>query len=407
MALTDTAIRNAKPTEKPVKLTDGGGLYLLLKPNGSRWWRLDYRYGGKRKTLSMGVYPEVGLKEARNKRDECRKLLAADVDPGENRKALKASKIEQASNSFEVVSREWFSRQSTGWAKGHADKTIRRLERDLFPWLGHRPIAEITAPELLLALRRIEARGVLETAHRALQNCGQVFRYAVQTGRAQRDPSSDLKGALTPWKPKHYPALTEPQKLAVLLRSMDGYQGNLITRSALRLLPLVFVRPGELRQAKWAEIDLHTAEWRYTVTKTNTPHIVPLARQAVEILEELHGLTGRSVYVFPGLRSHERPMSENTINAALRYMGYDQETMTGHGFRAIARTLLDEVLGYGPHIVEHQLAHGVKDPLGRAYNRTKHLPERIEMMQAWADYLDRLKFGAEIIPFNKQTKLQP
>lgn len=398
MALTDTAIRNAKPTDKPVKLTDGGGLYLLLKPNGSRWWRLDYRFDGKRKTLSMGVYPDVGLKDARAKRDEARKLLANGIDPSENRKAQKNARSEQAANSFEVVAREWFSKYSPGWAKGHADKIIRRLERDIFPWLGNRPIAEITAPELLQSLRRIEARGVLETAHRALQNCGQVFRYAVQTGRAQRDPSGDLKGALAPWKPQHYPALTEPSKLAELLRSMDSYQGNLITRSALRLMPLVFVRPGELRQAKWEEIDLDTAEWRYTVTKTNTPHIVPLATQAVEILKELKELTGRSVYIFPGLRSHDRPMSENTINAALRYMGYDQQTMTGHGFRAIARTLLDEVLGYEPHIIEHQLAHAVRDPNGRAYNRTKHLTERRKMMQAWADYLDKLKAGAEIIP---------
>lgn len=397
MALTDTAIRNAKPADKPTKLTDGGGLYLLLKPNGARWWRLDYRFGGKRKTLSMGVYPDVGLKDARARRDEARKLLAADVDPGENRKAVKATKVEQGANSFEVVGREWFAKISPSWAKGHADKIIRRLERDLFPWLGSRPIAEITGPELLQTLRRIEARGVLETAHRALQNSGQVFRYAVQTGRAQRDPSADLRNALTPWKPKHYPALTEPPKLAELLRSMDNYQGNLITRSALRLLPLVFVRPGELRQAKWEEVDLDNAEWRYTVTKTNTPHIVPLATQAVKTLKELHDLTGRSVYVFPGLRSHDRPMSENTINAALRYMGYDQQTMTGHGFRAIARTLLDEELGFEPHIIEHQLAHGVKDPLGRAYNRTKHLPERRKMMQQWADYLDKLKIGAEIV----------
>lgn len=400
MALTDTAIRNAKPTEKPVKLTDGGGLYLLLKPNGSRWWRFDYRFDGKRKTLSMGVYPDVGLKDARNRRDESRKMLANGIDPSENRKSQKNARAELAANSFEVVAREWFAKYSPGWAKGHADKIIRRLERDIFPWLGNRPIAEITAPELLQSLRRIEARGVLETAHRALQNCGQVFRYAVQTGRAQRDPSGDLKGALAPWKPQHYPALTEPLKLAELLRSMDSYQGNLITRSALRLMPLVFVRPGELRQAKWEEIDLGTAEWRYTVTKTNTPHIVPLATQAVAILEELKELTGRSMYVFPGLRSHDRPMSENTINAALRYMGYDQQTMTGHGFRAIARTLLDEVLGFEPHIIEHQLAHAVKDPNGRAYNRTKHLAERKKMMQEWADYLDKLKAGAEIIPVN-------
>lgn len=400
MALTDTAIRSAKPSSKPAKLTDEKGLFLLVTPKGGKWWRLKYRFDNKEKMLSLGVYPEVGLKDARARRDEARKLLANGIDPSENRKAQKAVRTEQAANSFEAVAREWFAKYSPGWAKGHADKIIRRLERDIFPWLGGRPIADITAPELLQSLRRIEARGVLETAHRALQNCGQVFRYAVQTGRAQRDPSGDLKGALAPWKPQHYPALTEPHKLAELLRSMDNYQGNLITRSALCLMPLVFVRPGELRQAKWEEIDLDTAEWRYTVTKTNTPHIVPLATQAVEILKALKELTGRSMYAFPGLRSHDRPMSENTINAALRYMGYDHQTMTGHGFRAIARTLLDEVLGFEPHIIEHQLAHAVKDPLGRAYNRTKHLVERRKMMQSWADYLDKLKAGAEIIPLN-------
>lgn len=400
MALTDTVIRSAKPASKAFKLSDEKGLFLIVTPNGGKWWRLKYRFDTKEKMLSLGVYPDVGLKDARARRDDARKLLANGIDPSENRKSQKNARAELSANSFEVVAREWFAKYSPGWAKGHADKIIRRLERDIFPWLGNRPIAEITAPELLQSLRRIEARGVLETAHRALQNCGQVFRYAVQTGRAQRDPSGDLKGALAPWKPQHYPALTEPRKLAELLRSMDSYQGNLITRSALRLMPLVFVRPGELRQAKWEEIDLDTAEWRYTVTKTNTPHIVPLATQAVEILKELNELTGRSMYVFPGLRSHDRPMSENTINAALRYMGYDQQIMTGHGFRAIARTLLDEVLGFEPHIIEHQLAHAVKDPNGRAYNRTKHLAERRKMMQAWADYLDKLKAGAEIVPIN-------
>lgn len=400
MALTDTAIRSAKPASKAFKLSDEKGLFLIVTPSGGKWWRLKYRFDNKEKMLSLGVYPDVGLKDARARRDDARKLLSNGIDPSEIRKAQKTARTELSANSFEVVAREWFAKYSPGWAKGHADKIIRRLERDIFPWLGNRPIAEITAPELLQSLRRIEVRGVLETAHRALQNCGQVFRYAVQTGRAQRDPSGDLKGALAPWKPQHYPALTEPRKLAELLRSMDRYQGNLITRSALRLMPLVFVRPGELRQARWEEIDLDTAEWRYTVTKTNTPHIVPLATQAVEILNELKELTGRSVYAFPGLRSHDRPMSENTINAALRYMGYDQQTMTGHGFRAIARTLLDEVLGFEPHIIEHQLAHAVRDPNGRAYNRTKHLLERRKMMQAWADYLDKLKAGAEIIPIN-------
>lgn len=398
MPLSATAIREAKPAEKPIRMYDGGGLYLEVSPAGGKLWRLKYRFEGKEKLLALGRYPELSLKEARERRDEARKLLANSIDPSENRKAQKAAKAERATNSFEVVAREWFAKYSPSWAPTHANKIIKRLERDVFPWIGKKPAAEITAPELLAVLRRIEERGVLETAHRALQNCGQIFRYAVATGRAQRDPSGDLKGALAPWKPKHYPAVVEPSKLAELLRSIDAYQGNLITRSALRLLPLVFVRPGELRQAKWADINLETAEWRYFVTKTKQDHIVPLCTEAVSILLELQTLTGRSDYVFPGLRAHDRPMSENTINAALRYMGFDKDTMTGHGFRAIARTLLDEVLGFPPHVIEHQLAHGVKDPLGRAYNRTSHLPERRKMMQAWSDYLDKLKAGAEVIP---------
>lgn len=397
MALTDTAIRNTKPTDKPIKLTDGGGLYLLLKPNGSRWWRLDYRYGGKRKTLSMGVYPDVGLKEARNRRDDARKLLASDVDPGENRKATKAAKAERGANSFEAITREWFARNSGTWNASHADRTIRRFERDLFPWIGGKPIAELTAPELLAALRKIENRGALETAHRALGNCGQVIRYAIATGRATRDITADLRGALPPVKAEHFAAITEPKQVGALLRAMDGYTGSQIVRYALRLAPLVFVRPGELRKAEWTDIDLDAAEWRYIVTKTNTPHIVPLARQAVEILTELQAMTGDGRYLFPGARTNDRPMSDNAILAALRRMGIDKEEMSGHGFRAMARTILDEVLGIRPDFIEHQLAHAVRDPNGRAYNRTAHLPERRKMMQQWADYLDKLKAGAEII----------
>ena len=398
MPLTDTAIRNAKPAEKAKKLFDGGGLYLEVAPSGGKWWRLKYRFGGKEKRLSLGVYPDVSLKDARERRDEARKLLANEVDPSENRKAKKAAKLERAANSFEVVAREWFGKHSPNWSANHSDRIIRRLERDIFPWIGGKPIADITAPQLLEVIRRIEQRGALETAHRALGNCGQVFRYAIATGRAERDPSGDLRGALPPVKGKHFASVTEPKKVAEVLRALDGYEGTLTVRCALLLAPLVFVRPGELRHAKWADIDLDSAEWRYTVTKTDTQHIVPLARQAVEILRELYPLTGRGRYVFPGARSAARPMSDNAILAAMRRMGIGKEEMSGHGFRAMARTILDEVLGFRPDYIEHQLAHAVRDPNGRAYNRTAHLPERRKMMQEWADYLDKLKAGAEIIP---------
>lgn len=400
MALTDTAVRNTKPAEKPIKLTDERGLYLLLKPNGSRWWRFDYRYGGKRKTLSMGVYPDVSLKDARNRRDEARKLLASDADPGENRKAVKSAKMDQAANSFEVITREWYTKYSATWNASHGERIIRRFERDIFPWIGGKPIAEIAAPDLLAAVRRIENRGALETAHRALGNCGQVFRYAIATGRATRDISSDLRGALPPVKGEHFAAITEPKQVGALLRAMDGYTGSQIVRCALRLAPLVFVRPGELRKAEWKDIDMDGAEWRYIVTKTKTPHIVPLSRQAVEILTELQALTGGGRFVFPGARTNGRPMSDNAILAAMRRMGIDKEEMSGHGFRAMARTILDEVLGFRPDFIEHQLAHAVKDPNGRAYNRTAHLAERRKMMQHWADYLDKLNAGAEIIPLS-------
>lgn len=399
MPLTDIAIRTAKPAEKPTKLTDGGGLYLILNPNGSRWWRLDYRYAGKRKTLSMGIYPVITLKDARNRRDEARKLLASDVDPGENRKAQKLARVLSTANSFEVITREWYAKFSTTWNESHGERIIRRFERDIFPLLGKKPIAEITAPELLATIRRIENRGALETAHRALGNCGQVFRYAIATGRAERDVSAYLRGALPPVKATHFAAVTEPKQVAELLRAMDGYTGSLIVGYALRLAPLVFVRPGELRKAEWADIDLETAEWRYLVTKTNTPHIVPLCHQAVEILTDAKAISGDGRYVFPGARSNGRPMSDNAILAALRRLGIEKDEMTGHGFRAMARTILDEVLGFRPDIIEHQLAHAVRDPNGRAYNRTAHLLERRKMMQAWADYLDKLKAGADVLSF--------
>jgi integrase len=391
MTLTDTKIRNAKAGEKPKKLFDERGLYLELSPAGGKWWRLKYRFAGKDKRISLGVYPDVSLKDARDRRDAARKLLSNRVDPSENRKAIRSAQSDRASNSFEVVTREWFGKYSPGWAESHSSRVIRLFERDIFPWIGGRPIAEVTAAELLPVIRRIENRGALETAHRARTNCGQVLRYAVATGRCERDPSGDLRGALSPAKGKHFAATTEPSKLAGILRAMDGYEGDLTVRCALRMAPLVFVRPGELRMAEWKDIDFDAAEWRYTVTKTDVQHIVPLCRQAVKILRELHPLTGAGRFVFPGARTNKRPMSDNAVLAAMRRMGIGKEEMTGHGFRAAARTILDEVLGFRPDFIEHQLAHAVRDPNGRAYNRTAHLPERRKMMQKWADYLDTLK----------------
>lgn len=400
MALTDTAIKNAKPSAKPTKLADEKGLFLLVAPSGGKWWRLKYRIGGKEKLLSLGTYPEVSLKDARLRRDEARKLLADGIDPSENRKAIKAAKAESAGNSFEVIAREWFTKHAANWVSAHSDRIIRRFERDIFPWMGARPIADITAPELLAVLQRIEARGAVETAHRALQNCGQVFRYAVATGRAQRDPSGDLKGALPPVKEKHLAAITNPKAIGPLLRAIDDYEGQFVTKCALRLAPLVFVRPGELRKAEWVEFDLDKAEWNIPAArmKMREPHLVPLSAQTVAILRELHALTGRGSYVFPGARTNGRPMSDNAILAALRRMGFAKDEMSGHGFRAMARTILDEVLQVRPDYIEHQLAHAVRDPNGRAYNRTAHLAERRKMMQQWADYLDKLKAGAEVIP---------
>lgn len=407
--LTDLICKRAAPREKAYKLSDSKGLYLEISPQatsaGGKYWRMKYRFAGKEKRLALGVFPEISLAKAREKCDEARRLLNDGIDPGLAKRLDKLARHTAHANTFEAVAREWFAKHSPRWAAGHADKIIRRLERDIFPWLGDRAISEIKAPELLGALRRIENRGALETAHRALQNCGQIFRYAVATGRAERDISTDLRGALPPVQPKHFAAITEPKAVGELLRVMEGYQGSFAVKCALKLAPLVFVRPGELRQAQWADIDLEAAEWRYIVSKTKTEHIVPLATQAVTILKELQPLTGAGHYVFPGLRSHDRPMSENTVNAALKRLGYDTETLVGHGFRAMARTILDEVLGFRPDFIEHQLAHAVRDPLGRAYNRTAHLSERRKMMQAWGDYLDSLKAGAEVLPLNTAAKI--
>ena len=366
MPLTDVKIKSSKPGAKPYKLYDERGLFLIVTPTGGKWWRFKYRFDNKEKLLSLGIYPEIGLRDARDRRDEARKLLAHSIDPGLHRKAQKMLKQAQAANSFEAVAREWHAKYAPTWAEHHGDRILRRLERDIFPWIGNRAIAEISAPEVLAAARRIERRGALETAHRALANCGQVFRYAVATGRALRDPTGDLRGALPPVRVAHFSAVTEPGKVAALLRALDQYEGSLV-------------------------VDLHTAEWRFHVSKTDTQHIVPLSSQALGVLQEVNALTGSGEYVFPSARTNERPMSDNAILAAMRRMGIEKDEMSGHGFRAMARTILDEVLGVRPDLIEHQLAHAVRDPNGRAYNRTAHLSERKKMMQQWSDYLDRLR----------------
>lgn len=401
--LTDTAIRKAKPADKPQRLFDGGGLYLEVSPAGGKLWRLKYRFGGKEKRLAIGIYPDTGLADARGKRDEARKLLAAGIDPGEQRKAEKAAGGERAANSFEIVAREWLARQT--WVEGYRVKVEAWMTGDVYPYIGARPVAELAAPEFLRVARRIEERGAIESAHRVLQTCGQIMRYAIATGRTDRNPVADLKGALAAPAERHHAAITDPAELGGLLRAIEGYTGDVVTRAALKLSALLFVRPGELRHAEWAEIDLDAAEWNIPAgkMKMRQPHLVPLCGQAVVILRELQPLTGRWQYVFPGGRSPRRPMSNNAINAALRRMGYGTDSMTAHGFRATARTILDEVLGYRPDYIEHQLAHAVKDPNGRAYNRTAHLAERRKMMQGWADYLDGLRAGGAVVPFKRKA----
>lgn len=387
--LTDVALKKVKPSDKVVRLWDEKGLYLEVNPTGGKWWRLKFRVDGKEKRLSLGTYPEVGLKDARDKRDKMREQLRDGIDPGQSRKASKVAEVE---DGFEAVAREWWAKFSPSWkSEKYRAVTLRRMELNLFPWLGKRPVGELKASELLATLRRVEGRGAVDTTHRLLSLCGQVFRFAVATNRAKRDPSADLKDAISPRTVKHFSATTEPKRLAEILRALDGYSGSMVTRCALRIAPLVFVRPGELRHAKWADIDLDAAEWRYLVTKTDTPHIVPLSKQAVAILREVHPVTGRGVWVFPSNRTSTRPMSDNTVLAAMRRLDIGKDEMTGHGFRAVARTILDEVLGFRPDWIEHQLAHTVKDPNGRAYNRTAHLESRRKMMQKWADYLDKIK----------------
>jgi integrase len=393
MALTATAVKQAKSTEKQYKLFDGRGLFLLVHPNGSKYWRFKYRYAGKEKLLSLGVYPDVTLANARERHQQARETVANGIDPGEVLKVKKLTRHLATADTFEALAREWFNVKMCDKSKSHQDRTMRALEKDLFPVLGSRPVSSITPPELLAALRRIEARGAIETAHRAKQTAGQIFRYGVATGRAERDPSADLKGALKNPDKKHLASITNPAEVGRLMLAIDGFRGTAAVRAALRLSPLLFQRPGEIRHMEWSEIDWEAKRWEIPAEKMKMrqPHIVPLSQQALEILEELHPLTGRGKYVFPSARGTSRCLSENGVRTALRAMGYDNDTMTPHGFRAMARTLLDEVLDFRVDWIEHQLAHAVRDPNGRAYNRTAHLEGRAKMMQGWADYLDGLR----------------
>lgn len=398
MSLTDIKIKKTKPKEKPFKLADEKGLFLIIAPNGSKYWRFKYRFGGKEKLLSFGVYPEVTLAAARAKRDGARKLLMENVDPGIAKQIAKRTEELKIENSFKATACEWLAKYSKQWVPSHAEKIIRRFERDIFPWLGDRPINEIKATELLAVLRRIENRGAIETAHRALQNCGQVFRYAIATGKAERDISSDLRGALPPVKKQHLASIIDPKAIGVLLRAINDYQGNFVTKCALRLAPLLFVRPGELRKAEWSEINFEICEWRIPAAKMKmrVTHIVPLSTQAIAILKDLQPLTDHRKYIFSGERTPNRPMSENTVLGALRRLGYSKDEMTGHGFRSMACTILNEQ-GWNRDAIERQLAHAERNNVRAAYNYAEHLPERRKMMQHWADYLDKLSNGSEII----------
>ncbi len=407
MALTDTAIRAAKPAEKPRKLYDEKGLFLIIAPSGGKWWRFKYTFDGKAKTISLGTYPDTSLALARDKRDKARQLLARDIDPGQHRKATKNARLALMADSFEAVAREWHTKRKHEWVESHAKTILSRLEKDVFPWLGSLPIAEIDTPEVLAVLHRIEERGALGTVRKVKQYCGRIFKYAISCGKRKSfDPCSVLDDSLASLPPaKHFAAIVKPEEVGALMRAIEGYGGSHIVRCALKLHGLSFLRSSELRQAKWDEIDLDNALWVIPAERMKgkkgykVEHHVPLSRQAVKVLRDLHPLTGhnRSGLVFPGQRSHDRPISENTINSALRRLGYSKDEMTAHGFRAMARTLLDEKLKVRVEVIEMQLAHKVRDMHGKAYNRTSFMHERIEMMQQWADYLDSLRDGAKVV----------
>lgn len=388
MKLTVTKIKQAKPQAKPFQITDGDGLSILVQPSGGKLWRFRYRWLGRQQMISLGSFPEISLAQARSLRSAAREQIANGVNPSAARQASKAAV------HFEGVAREWFAKQSPSWADSHAKRVMQRLENDALPCIGQLVVAEIKPADLIAMARRVEERGAFHAAKRVLGICSQVLQYAVITDRADHNPAVGLTKALTNAPKTHFAALTEPEEFAGVLRAIDGYRGkNAIVYCALKLAPMVFVRPGELRAALWADIDLDKAEWRFTASKTKQEHIVPVARQAVEILVDFKRLTGGSDYVFPSARSWDRPMSDNAVLSALRRMGIGKEEMTGHGWRATARTLLDEELGFRPDLIEHQLAHSVRDANGRAYNRTKHLSQRRDMMQKWADYLEEIKVG--------------
>lgn len=423
---SDKTIRAVRPGDSRRRLSDGDGLYLLLfVKGGSHGWRFDYSFGGKRKTLSLGVYPDTGLSLARKKAQDARTLLQQGFDPSAARREAKAEVVRKVEaltreaaglppeGSFEAVARAWLDNvHRVDCVAAHADRTQARLEQNVFPWLGRRPIGEIEPPELLRCLRRIEERGARETAHRVKFACSQVFRYGIAEGHCSRDPASDLRDALASVTVRHHAAIVDPARVGELLRAIESYKGHAVTRAALALAPLVFQRPGELRLAEWTEFDLEAAtwtipsarmKWRKQQKETGQPHLVPLSTQAVEILNDLRPLTGQGRFVFPGHRSRARPMSDAAVLAALRRMGYPKDEMSGHGFRAMARTLLAERLAVPPEVIEAQLAHHVPDALGRAYNRALYVEQRRDMMQRWADYLDRLRRGAEVIAFKQAS----
>jgi integrase len=403
--LTDVQVKNAKAEGgKAVTLFDGGGLYLSVEPSGAKGWRLKYRFNGKGRLISLGTYPETTLAGARKKKGAIRTQVKTGIDPSLARKAEKLDKESRQAKTFKVVAEEWAGQQKAKLAASTLKMTLGRLERDIYPAIGNVPVADLI-PKMILdgVLRPMERRGVVELAHRTKSIISRILRYGVACGYLERDISADLRGALQTFSRKHMAAPTDPKEVAGILRAIDGFEGSFIVKCALRLHPLVVTRPGELRGAEWSEVDLETATWEIPAErmKTGNPHIVPLSEQALAILHELHPLTGSGKYLFPSIRSTAKPISNNTLNAGLRRLGITKEELVSHGWRAVFRTLGDEVLQFRPDFIEHQLAHAVKDPNGRAYNRTSHLAERKKMMQTWADYLEGLKAGAKVIPLRK------
>ncbi len=406
MALTDAKVKSATiPDEKKqLKLSDGGGLFLLVIKSG-KYWRMNYRFGGKQKTLSLGVYPSVTLKEARNRREAAKKLLDQNIDPSQHKQKEKRKAVADAqAATFEGVARELIKKNKNKWSDTYAKSTQSRLERHIIPWLGSMPIADIEAPDVLAVIQRAENRGTIEMAHRLKMLCSQIFRYAVATGRVKSDPTRDLQGALSPIVTTHRATITDPKKVGALLRAIQGFEGTLVVKCALQITPYLFVRPGELRHAEWAEIDFDKAEWRIPAEKMKmrVAHIVPLPKQVIAILKELQVLTGSGRYIFPSIRNIHGPMSENTVNASLRRIGYDKSEICAHGFRAMASTMLHEQ-GWDSDVIERQLAHKEGNAIKGAYNHARHLPERIKLMQHWADYLDALRDGAQVIPINRKA----